>query len=451
MTRAAVTLVAMAAVLAGACAPKVTPPATVGALRYPDYVFPVLPDRLGDARTGSRHQAAWSQLQNGNLKGAETAFAQIIRQQPAFYPSAVGMGYTLLAQGKPKDAMARFDDAIARAPRYGPALAGRGEALLASGQRDAAIVAFEGALAADARLGDLRRRIDALKLERVQERIVAARKAADAGRFDEARDAYAAALGLSPDTAFLFRDLGLVELRRKDLREAERNLQKALALDPADAKTLVGLGEVFEARGSQEDAIASFGRAYALEPSDALRQRIDRLRERAQTSGLPAEYAAIPRLAQVTRGDLAALLGVRLTAVLAAARSRPSTVATDVRGHWASRWIVEVIRAGVMDVYPNHTFQPRALVRRSDLAQAVSRMLTLTGGGASAAERSRVTMDDVGADHLSYTEIAAAVSSGVMSLDGGSFRPSRAVTGAEATDAVARLERLAARARSGSR
>ena len=38
---------------------------------------------------------------------------------------------------------------------------------------------------------------------------------------------------------------------------------------------------------------------------------------------------------------------------------------------------MSVTRAGVMEVYANHTFQPAAIVRRGDLAQAASRVLAL--------------------------------------------------------------------------
>jgi tetratricopeptide (TPR) repeat protein len=281
--------------------------------------------------------------------------------------------------------------------------------------------------------------------------MAAGKRAADAGRLDEARDAYAAAIALSPGTAFLYRDLGLVELRRKDLQQAERNLQKAMALDPGDMASLVGLGSVFEARGDLDGAISILERAYANDPSVALKQRLDRLRERAQTSGLPPEYAAIPGLAQVTRGDVAALIGVRLRPALAAARTRQAAVATDIRGHWASRWILDVVQAGVMDVFVNHTFQPRAVVRRSDLAQAASRILALSGTSPSRADRSRVAIADVRATHLGYDDIAAAVAAGVLSLESGQFRPSRAVTGQEAADAVRRLEKLTLRPRTESR
>jgi hypothetical protein len=197
--------------------------------------------------------------------------------------------------------------------------------------------------------------------------------------------------------------------------------------------------------------MAALERAYALEPSDAIRQRRDRLRERGRASELPAEYAAIPGQPQATRGDLAALVGIRLRAVVAAAKSRPSVVATDVRGHWASRWIMEAIRAGVMDVLPNHTFQPRAVVRRAELAGTVSRLLAIAGAAPGQADRSRVSMADVGPGHLSYDDIAAAVGAGVLSLDGGNFRPSRVVTGQEAADAIGRLERITGRPRGGGR
>ena len=54
---------------------------------------------------------------------------------------------------------------------------------------------------------------------------------------------------------------------------------------------------------------------------------------------------------------------------------------TDVRGHWAERWIQTVARSGAMEVYPNYTFQPDAPIRRLGLADAVSRALAVPGSG----------------------------------------------------------------------
>jgi len=449
--RGAIAGVALIAVLGSACAPRVTvPPAPTGP-RYPDFVYPAPPAKVGDQRTRTRHEAAWRWLQLGDLRTAESEFAAVLKQSPTFFPAAVGWGYVLVAGGKPKDALVRFEQAVRQAPRYAPALAGRAEALLAAGQREQALAGFEAALAVDGSLGDVRRRVDVLTFDRVRERVAFAKRAADAGRLEEARQAYGEAISASPESAFLYRDLGIVELRMSALDAAIGHLRKSVLLDPSDMRAYVALVDALEKRGDVDGAIQALERAYALEPSDTLKQRLDRMRKRTEVSGLPAEYDAIGRLPQVARGDLAALLGVRLRNVITANRNRSSVVATDIRGHWASTWIVSVTRAGLMDVFPNHTFQPGAVVRRADLAQVVSRALTISGAAVSRPPRGRVPIGDVGVDHLLYPEISFAVAGGVLPLEGGLFRPSRVVSGQEAIDVVQRLERLTAPGTKGNR
>src|SRR5207253_9231989 len=110
--------------------------------------------------------------------------------------------------------------------------------------------------------------------------------------------------------------------------------------------------------------------------------------------------------------------------------------------------IMSVARAGVMDGYENHTFQPRAAVRRSDLAQAVSRLLKLIAARQPALLKEwqgrQAKMADVGVSNLNYADASLAVSAGILPLaDGGLFQLSRPVSGAEAIDAVTRLEHLA--------
>ena len=450
-TGLAVAAAVVISVAAGACVRPVTSPPPPAGTRFPDFVYPAPFDGSGDQRARQRLDAAWQRLQAGDVSGAEAAFAGIVSQRPGYYPAAVGWGYALLAQGRSKDALIRFNDAIRLAPRYAPALAGRAEAQLAAGERDAALAGFEAALESDSALGDLRRRIDVLKFDRVREMIAAASRAAAAGRLEEAREAYLKALAASPESGFLYRDLGIVEFRRKNLAAAEKALAQAIAIDSADAKAYLGLADVLERRGDLAGATAALEQAFALDPTDTLKARLDRALGLAESGTVPAEYDAIGGRDQVTRGDLAALVGVRLRDTLAANRSGSNVLATDVRGHWAAAWIIGVIRSGVMDVFPNHTFQPQVTVRRADLAQVVSRVLALGGPGVSRESRVRVTMGDVSMDHLSYREISAAVASGAMALDGGLFRPARVVSGREAIDTIQRLERLVRRARGGGR
>lgn len=439
----------VAIAVAAACAPKPAPaPPTIGALRYPDFVFPAYSDTLAAGTAGARHDAAWRWLQAGDLRAAERDFQAVLKTEPSFYPSRAALGYVALAHKEPKDALAHFDRALEADPRYAPALAGRGEAMLALGNHAGALASFEGALAADPSLATLRGRVDSLRFRVLEENVGAARKAAEAGRLDEARTRYERALAASPDSPFLHRELAGVERRANNLSSALAHAVRASELDPSDPRAFILAGDIYEALSEFAKAAEAFESAAALDPSDeALIARIDALRERAAFAAMPPEYQAIESAPTVTRAQLAALLGVHLDALLKRARSRPAVIMTDTRGNWAAPWIMSVTRAGVMEPFANHAFQPNALVRRLDLAQAASRVLALI-----AAEKPRVgarwrnarrRFPDLPPGHLSHPAASVAVEAGVMAaVEDGAFQPSRLVTGAEAVKAVRKLRDL---------
>jgi hypothetical protein len=121
-------------------------------------------------------------------------------------------------------------------------------------------------------------------------------------------------------------------------------------------------------------------------------------------------------------------------------------VVTDTRNHWAATWIALVVNAGVMDAFENHTFQPQGRVRRADLATAASRVVGLIAQRKpdlrqKMNERPRIA--DMDPSHLDYPAVAVSVSTGVLSLADGRFQVSRQVSGAEAIEAVRRLQTLA--------
>jgi hypothetical protein len=152
----------------------------------------------------------------------------------------------------------------------------------------------------------------------------------------------------------------------------------------------------------------------------------------------------------VTRAQLAALFGVRLDDLLKRARRNNAVLLTDTRGNWAGPWIQSVCRAGIMDEYPNHTFQPAAPIRRGDLALAASRALSLIAAErpreAAAWTGARARFPDLSPGHLSYPAASVAVQSGVMTTaPDGAFQLSRPVTGAEALAAIRKLEELSGR------
>jgi tetratricopeptide (TPR) repeat protein len=436
---------ALAACAVPACAPRTIPPPAVP--RYPAFVFPVVPEALEASPAAASHRVAWNALQSGDLRQAERRFGASLKTVPDFYPAEAGLGYVALARKDLEAAADRFTRALASAPTYVPALLGRGEALLEAGKEEEALTSFSAALDADASLSDLRPRIDVLRLRVVEQRIANARLEAEAGRLESARERYAQAIQASPESAFLHRELAAVEQRAGRLDEALASARRAVELDAGDARALVTLADVYEARAETDASISALEQAAALEPSAELTGRIERLRERAELAKLPASFHAIGQSQTVTRGDVAALIGIRLGELVASAGQRAPAVITDTRGNWAAAWILGVARAGIMEVYPNHTFQPAAEVRRGDFAETLARAIEVVAirqpDDGRKWRETQPRFQDLGAGHPSYPAAALAVAAGTLApLEGETFQPSRPVTGAEATSAIERLRVL---------
>ena len=449
--RAPLVAILFALVALAGCAPKRAPaiPPT-STPHFPDYVFPSIPGQIASPGIGALHELGWQWLQAGDPKTAERQFTAALRQSPGFYPSEAGLGYTALARKDSKEAASHFERALTANPSYAPALAGKGEALLTLGQRDQALASFEAAVSADPQLSTIRSRIEVLRFRGLQDDVDAARKAADAGRLPEARGLYERTITASPDSPFLYRELAIVEKREGNLASALEHAQKAATLNPTESRNFTTIGEIYEAQSEFAKAVDAYATALALEPNDAIESKLDDLRARAAFAAMPEEYRSIETSPTVTRAQLAALLGVRLEDLLKRAPRSNSIVITDTRGSWAAPWILSTARAGVMEVYPNHTFLPNVPVRRGELAQAASHVLSLISPTnprlAASVKNARGKFPDISPGHLSYHAASVVVETGVMTPTAdGSFQLSRPVTGQEAVAAVNKLAELSGR------
>ena len=431
-------------VLSG-CAPKAAPVVVPGAPKHPDFVFPTVPPGTTPAQA-SRIDRGWQYLQFDDYRNAELEFTTALKQQPSFAPAETAMAYLSMARGNERDAAARFDRALQADSGYVPALIGRGQVMLELDRDADALASFEAALAKDPSLTEIRSRVDVLKFRATQDMLARAKSAADARRWEEAATIYRQAIAASPDSGFLYRDLAAVEQRAGQSVNALEHYRKAVEIESGDARSHAGIAAILESQGDVLGALAEYERARALDPSEAPENAINRLRAAAALAKLPAEYRAIPSNASVTRAEIAALVGIKLEAVLAQAQPR-QVIITDIRGHWAQPWIAPVVRSGVMDTLPNYEFEPRRQVRRGELATTVSRLLTLIASVkpelAKKWQAARVTINDVAPAHLSYPAVSAAVAAGVMPVSNGNFDLLRPVSGAEAMDIFTRLEALA--------
>lgn len=439
-------LVVATMLLAAACASKQVPPAPTS-LAHPEFLYPSVPALLQNTFSAQHVDLGWRYLQIDDLRGADREFAAALKSDPKMYPAHAGHGFVALARRDFDRAVPAFDAALATSASYVPALVGRGQALLALGREGDALALFETALKLDPTLTDVRRRAEVLRFRGVQDLIETARAAAKSGRVPEARAAYERAIATSPESAFLYRELGVLERRAGNMEQAMSRLRRATELDPLDATAFVQLAELLESRQDFAGAGAAYRKAVELDPSPEIEARLATVTKNARDAQLPPEFKSALSAAQITRGDLAAIIGVHLESIVEAAPTR-QVVMTDIRGHWASPWITRVAEAGIMPPFENHTFQPNAAVRRGDLAVAISRVLTLVSSSDSAL-RARLArppaIGDLNSRHVQYTAAAAAVASGVMPLlEGDRFLVGRPVSGSEAVDTVDKVSALSA-------
>src|SRR6188768_3060798 len=105
--------------LVTACAPK-APPALPAALKYPDFIFPVVPTPLDRGPAAPRIDRGWRFLQNGDTDGAHREFAAALKSNPRFYPAQAGEGYVALARHENDRALMAFAAAVAADARYVP-------------------------------------------------------------------------------------------------------------------------------------------------------------------------------------------------------------------------------------------------------------------------------------------------------------------------------------------
>jgi tetratricopeptide (TPR) repeat protein len=453
-----IALALLVAIGVGACA--TSRPAVVVAMpsvpRYPAFPTPEIPASLGKAGDPvfedlrMRHANAWAHLQNGDLRAASRVFSALVKDAPGFYPAQAGLGFVDLANEDYDDAEPRFAAVVGANDSYLPGWVGRVEALLGLRHDAEAIAAMERVLALDPAQEAVRTRLELVRFRLTQSLLGSGQQARAAGRTDEAVTYFERALVQSPQSTMILNELARTEIAAGRLDDAERHARRAAQVEPREAAWQALLGDVLEARGQIDAAADAYARADTLDPGDAYRARGRELRERAELAALPESFRRLTTAETITRADVAAFVGIHLKDLVARAPVRATSVATDVRTNWAAAWILPVTRAGIMTVYPNHTFQPTAVVRRGDLAAVMAVLVQLAGAARKADlsqwQASRPRFADLPASNVFYSAAALVTAAGVMAPDAtGRFSPTRPATGAELDFAVRRIGTLTGR------
>lgn len=392
-------------------------------------------------------EQAWRDLRNGALASADDDLGELARRYPQSAEVAAARGFLELRLGASAAAERLFDAAEASEPGYVPALSGSFLVALDRGDDELSYARLMRVREAAPASPLVTRYGPTLQLTVAEARLAEARRLRGEGRHEDAAEAYIAALEVAPEASGLYLEAAEAELAAGEVDRAVEHAERATVLEPALASGFVVLGDARDAAGDLEGAYEALQRAAELLPRD--RELANHVREvelRYQRENLPPEYIGIPETDRLTRGQLAALLYLELSDSFDELSGPRNVIATDIADSWASRFIREVIAAGVLEVFPNHTFQPEAFVTRADLAMSLQSAFEAFAPDhhdqALAEAKAGTSFTDLAPENVYHDAAALAVWSGWLASVDGAFESRRHVSGREATEAVSGLASL---------
>ncbi|HVP90711.1 MAG TPA: S-layer homology domain-containing protein [Terriglobales bacterium] len=400
-----------------------------------------MPQSLATRLTLDQRLAAdevWADLRVGRADRALSTLDKLGKDHPAY---AVGMGFVELTRGDLAAAEASFKESLARFPDMTPARAGLAQLYEAKGEKGLALAEYAEILKGDPENRWAKPRFEALRGQGVQALLDEAAADRAAGKKDEARRALLKALDYDPASAEANYLLGLDDLERKDDEAAVRHLSAFLEKETGDKErrktALRALAELSYRDQEFGRSLDDYQKLLELDPGDkAAAARVEELKAKLGVFELPSQYGMIASQEAITREDLAALVCVKFKDFLDVP-AKPTEILVDIATSWAQKFIIQAASAGIMSGYDNHTFQPKRVINRAELAETVSALMDfLKGRGAKFVpliDARKVTIADVAADSYYYAPILKVVACQVMDLTPQrTFEPERAVPGREA-------------------
>jgi len=379
-------------------------------------------------------EEAWDYLRQGWIDKAEQAFLRLGPASPLYN---AGLGYVFLLQENLPSAEGYFRLAVEENPGSLLAHLGLTQLYQKTGDEDKTFNELREVLKIDPKNAWAKQGYELLKIQKTEQAIAMAGAAVARGDIESGRESYLKALHYSPES--IPTHLALARLYRDEnkLSSALVHLKAASAGQPEDLEILGLYAETLAEAKQYEQSLDLYQKILELDSANGqARQQVEALKSRLGIFEIPSLYNEIPLAPAVTREDLAALLAVKLKDVLEESPSQPPII-VDISASWAVKFILKVTSLGLLEIYPNHAFQPKKNVTREELAETILKVIKyLEARGHRFIPQiplGMIHIQDVAPDHYTYRTISQILSYQIMELYADkSFRPDQTVPGAEA-------------------
>jgi len=417
------------ALLFGACATYQPPPPTL-------YVGNLPQSLVTDLTLDERIiiEDAWKNLKQGQGNKARKSLSKLNEQNPFYY---VGMGYAYFMMND----LDLAEDFFKAAERYSPDMniihLGLAQIYQKKGQEDLAFAQYREVLKTDPDHSWVLPQYESLKLKKTQEFLEQGRRYLSSGDTESSRGAFLKALYYSPESSEAHLALADIFLKDDNFENALIHLEAASKNEPENIDILKKYGEVLFDANKDEKGLDVYQKLAEKEPENQeYKQRIEILKNRLGIFELPSQYNAIIASEAISKEEMTALLAVKFKDFLEEPSRRPDII-IDIATSWASDYILQMTSLGLLDIYPNHTFRPKKIITRAEMAEILLRLVEyLNEKGFRFIQHippERIQISDVLPDNYYYQPIIEIVSYDIMSLSlEQTFKPNVPVSGQEA-------------------
>lgn len=378
-------------------------------------------------------EEAWRSLKQGNGIKARKSLMRLDEQSPFYY---VGMGYAYFMMND----IALAEDFFKAALRYSPEMniihLGLGQIYHKTGRDDLAFAEFREVIKVEPEHIWVRAQYESIKNQKTQESLDTGKAYRDAGDMERGKQAFLRALYYSPENTDAHFALADIFQEEGNLESAIVHLGAASTNEPENSDILKNYAEVLFQANENKQSLEIYERLASADPENReYAQRIDVLKNRLGIFELPSQYGAIATSEAVSKEEIAALLAVKFKDILDETSRKPPII-IDIATSWADDFILQMTSLGLLDIYPNHTFRPKKIITRAEMAEILLRLVKhLQDRGYRFIQQippENIQISDVSADNYYYQPIIQIVSYDIMGLSADkTFEPDLPLSGRE--------------------
>ena len=377
---------------------------------------------------------AWDSLRSGNTRRAQKLLVKLDPGSPFYY---VGLGYTALLSRDLLSAENLFRTAADNFPTLTFGFVGLAQIYLERGQLDDAFSSLRQVLKTRPDHPWAKPRYENTKIQMTEQALDRANTLRASGNIESSREAFLRALYYTPDSIEAHLALAEIFIDAENYQAALVHLKTAAVKDPDNLDIMKSYAQTLFKVENYQESLDAYENISEVEPENqGVQEQLQAIKNRLGIYELPSQYNAIPLSEAASKEELASLLAIKLKDIIDAPPLSPPII-IDISTSWASKYIIQITSLGLMDINPNHTFQPKRAVTRAEMAEILYRLTEgLKEKGINFIQQiptSQIEITDVSRDNFYYQPILTMISYDIMTLASNTtFNPDIPVTGQEA-------------------